>query len=82
MIAAAEAVQAPPHNLVDPRVAKHGGTRKSPKSTYQFPGQMDQASWRRTELHANTTYYGCGLSGQRFAAPAAVYCHLAKRHDR
>jgi hypothetical protein len=63
-------------------VAKHGGTRNSSKSTYRFPGLMDQASWRRTEVHASTTYYGCGLCGQRFAGPAAVYCHLAKRHDR
>jgi hypothetical protein len=82
MIATAEAAQASPQALIDPRVAKHGGTRNSPKSTYQFPGLMDQASWRRTKVHASTSYYGCGLCGQRFAAPAAVYCHLAKRHDR
>ncbi len=77
-----EAPQAPADSLVDPRVAAHGGNRNNPKATYQFPGQMDQASWRRTEVHANTSYYGCGLCGQRFAAPAAVYTHLAKRHDR
>jgi hypothetical protein len=82
MIATTEYVQAPPHNLVDPRVAKHGGTRRNAKANYQFPGQMDQASWRRTEVHANTSYYGCGICGHGFAAPAAVYCHLAKRHDR
>jgi hypothetical protein len=77
-----EAPHAPPQNLVDPRVAKHGGTRRNAKANYDFPGMADAATWRRTEVHASTSYYGCGLCGQRFAAPAAVYCHLAKRHDR
>ena len=46
MTAASEASQAPPHNLVDPRVAKHGGTRRNAKENYDFPGMMDAASWR------------------------------------
>jgi hypothetical protein len=82
MIAAAEAVQAPAPVPVDPRVAKHGGTRNSPKSTYRFPGLMDQASWRRTQVHQHTHWYGCSICGQGFAGPHAVYTHLAKRHDR
>ena len=82
MTAVVEASQAPPQNLADPRVAKHGGTRNDPKSTYQFAGQIEQANWRRTEVHKHTYGYWCGLCGQRFASPSAVYCHLAKRHDR
>jgi hypothetical protein len=66
--------------LVDPRVAKHGGTRSDPKSNYDFPGMLDAASWRRTQAH--TRWYGCSLCGQKFAGPHAVYTHLAKRHDR
>jgi hypothetical protein len=46
--ATAEAVQAAPQALVDPRVAKHGGTRKSAKSHYDFPGMMDAASGARS----------------------------------
>jgi hypothetical protein len=68
--------------LVDPRVAKHGGTRKDPKANYDFPGMMDAASWRRTEVHKHTAWYGCALCGQKFAGPHAVYTHLAKVHDR
>ena len=82
MTATAEAVQAPPENLIDPRVAKHGGTRNSPKAHYDFAGMMDAASWRRTQVHKHTRWYGCALCGQRFAGPHAVYTHLAKRHDR
>jgi hypothetical protein len=68
--------------LVDARVAKHGGTRKDPKSNYDFPGMMDAASWRRTEVHKHTAWYGCALCGQKFNGPHAVYTHLAKRHNR
>ena len=82
MIAAAEAVQAAPENLVDPRVAAHGGTRRNAKANYDFPGMMDAASWRRSEAHAGTRWYGCSICGQGFAGPHAVYTHLAKRHDR
>jgi hypothetical protein len=80
--ATAEAAQAPPQALIDPRVAKHGGTRNSAKSHYDFPGMMDAASWRRTEVHRHTYGYWCGLCGRRFAGPHAVYTHLAKIHDR
>lgn len=72
--------QTPP--LVDPRVAKHGGTRTNPKSGYDWPGMMDAGSWARTAAHQHTTYYGCALCGVRFSGPHAVYTHLAKRHDR
>ena len=44
--------------LVDPRVEKQGGTRKDPKSNYDFPGMVDAASWRRTEVHKYTAWYG------------------------
>jgi hypothetical protein len=67
---------------VDPRIAKHGGTRKDRKSNYDFAGMMDSASWRRTEVHEHTRWYGCALCGQKFSGPHAVYGHLAKRHDR
>jgi hypothetical protein len=80
MTATAEAVQAPPHTLIDPRVAKHGGSRRNAKANYDFPGMMDAASWRRTEVHKHTYGYWCGLCGQRFAGPHAVYTHIAKRH--
>jgi hypothetical protein len=68
--------------LVDPRVAKHGGTRKDPKAHYDFPGMVDAASWRRTEVHRHTRWYGCAVCGQKFSGPHAVYTHLAKVHDR
>ena len=67
---------------VHPRVAKHGGTRTSPKSGYDFPGMTDAANWRRTEIHKATRFYACQLCGQRFTGPHATYTHLAKRHDR
>jgi hypothetical protein len=68
--------------LIDPRVAKHGGTRKDSKSNYDFPGMQDNATWRRSDVHKATSYYGCVLCGQRFTGPHAVYTHLAKLHDR
>jgi hypothetical protein len=43
---------------------------------------MDAASWRRSEAHAGTRWYGCSVCGQGFAGPHAVYTHLAKGHDR
>jgi hypothetical protein len=67
---------------IDPRVAKHGGTRAHPKASYEFPGMMDAANWRRTEVHGHTAWYGCTRCGARFAMPHAVYTHLAKVHDR
>lgn len=78
----ADAPTRAPEPLVDPRVAKHGGTRTSPKSNYEFPKMMDAATWRRTKVHQHTSYYGCALCGQRFKGPHAVYTHLAKIHDR
>ena len=68
--------------LVDPRVAKHGGTRKDAKSNYDFPRMVDAANWRKTEVLKHTAWYGCALCGQKFNGPHAVYTHLAKVHDR
>lgn len=68
--------------LIDPRVAKHGSTRKSRKDNYDFPGMVDDTSWRRTEVQKATRFYGCALCGQKFTGPHAVYAHLAKVHDR
>jgi hypothetical protein len=68
--------------LIDPRVAKHGGTRNSRKATYDFPGMLDQRTWRRGRVHTATRFYGCALCGQKFSGPHSVYVHLAKRHDR
>jgi hypothetical protein len=72
----------PTHALVDPRVAKVGGTRRSPKANYDFPAMVDAASWRRTEIHRFTRWYGCAFCSQTFKGPHAVYTHLAKCHDR
>lgn len=68
--------------LIDPRVAKHGGSRIDPKANYDYPGMMDASSWRRTEVHRATSYYACAACGTRFAGPHAVYTHLDKVHDR
>jgi hypothetical protein len=74
--------EAPSRDLVDPRAAKHGGTRRNGHANYDFPGMVDGASWRRTRLNEATYYYGCALCGQKFTGPHAVYTHLAKVHDR
>lgn len=76
------ALQTPARELVDPRVAKAGGHRKSPKDAYDFPAMQDDTTWRRGRVHAATSYYGCSLCGAKFSGPHAVYTHLAKRHDR
>jgi hypothetical protein len=68
--------------LIDPRVARYGGTRTNPKSNYDFPGMMDAASWRRTLVHQHTAWYGCAMCGQKFKGPHAFYTHRAKVHDR
>jgi len=68
--------------LIDPRVAKHGGTRRDDHANYDFPGMTDQSPWRRSEVHKATRYYGCALCGIKFTGPHAVYTHLAKVHDR
>lgn len=68
--------------LVDPRVAKHGGTRRDRKSNYQFAGMATDWDWRKTKVHKTTRFYGCALCGTKFAGPHAVYTHLAKVHDR
>lgn len=68
--------------LVDPRVAERGGVRKNPKHTYNFPGMLDDANWRRTRAHKHTPWYGCSLCGLKFTGPHAVYTHLAKVHGR
>jgi hypothetical protein len=78
----AKELEPAPVTLVDPRVARHGGTRKSRKDNYDFPGMVDDSSWRRTKIHRATSWYGCALCGQKFSGPHAVYTHLAKRHDR
>ena len=67
--------------LIDPRVAKHGGTRgTNPKDTYDFPGMQDDTTWRRSRVHRFTAYYGCHRCGHKFTGLHAVYVHLAKRH--
>jgi hypothetical protein len=68
--------------LVDPRVARHGGTRTDPKSNYDFPGMTEESTWRKSRVHQATHWCGCALCGQKFSGPHAVYTHLAKRHDR
>jgi hypothetical protein len=68
--------------FVDPRVAKHGGTRRNDQANYDFPGMTDQSPWRRSSVHKATRFYGCALCGQKFTGPHAVYTHLAKVHDR
>ncbi len=68
--------------LIDPRVAKHGGYRTNRKSNYDFPGMIDDVSWRRSNVHKATSYYGCHRCGQGFTGPHAVYRHLAQVHDR
>lgn len=68
--------------LVDPRVAKHGGTRRSSKSSYEFPGMINERDWRRTSAHKAVSRYSCALCGAAFNGPHAVYAHLAKEHDR
>jgi hypothetical protein len=68
--------------LIDPRVAKHGGTRRDPKSNYDYPAMMSDGHWRETLVHRHTRWYGCSRCGQGFTGPHAVYTHLAKRHDR
>jgi hypothetical protein len=69
--------------LIDPRVAKHGGTRTNRKHTYDFPGMLADRDWRQTaNVHKATRYYGCALCGVKFSGPHAVYVHLAKVHDR
>jgi hypothetical protein len=72
---------APAREVVDPRVANHGGTRTDRKSNYDFPGMMEQASWRRTKVHKHTRWYGCARCGQKLSGPHAVYTHFAKVHD-
>lgn len=68
--------------LVDLRVAKHGGTRRDPKSNYDFPGMASDSDWRKTRIHKATRFYGCFLCGQKFTGPHATYTHVAKVHDR
>jgi hypothetical protein len=68
--------------LVDPRVAKHGGNRRNPKSNYDFPGMASDSDWRETRIHKATRFYGCFVCGQKFSGPHATYTHLARTHDR
>jgi hypothetical protein len=67
---------------IDPRVAKHGGSRANRKRNYEFLGMVAEADWRRTCAHKATRWYGCGLCGLRATSPHAIYTHLAKVHDR
>jgi hypothetical protein len=71
-----------PTDLLDERVVKVGGTRRSSKSTYDFPGMAGDGEWRRSQAHKATLFYGCSLCGTKFTGPHAVYVHLAKRHGR
>ncbi len=69
-------------SLVDPRVAKHGGTRKDAKANYDFPGMMG-----RRELAADRGTQGDPLVRVRalraqVRGPHAVYTHLAKVPDQ
>ena len=68
--------------LVDPRVARHGGTRRDPRSNYDFEGIASDSDWRKTRIHKATRFYGCFLCGREFTGPHAAYTHLAKVHDR
>ena len=68
-------------SLVDPRVARHGGTRTNLKSNYDFPGMASDSDWRKRRIHKASSY-SCTLCGQRFSGPHATYTHLAKVHDR
>lgn len=68
--------------LIDPRVAKQGGTRTNPRHTYDFPGMLGDGHWRQTDAHKHTDWYGCAVCGQKFTGPHAVYTHLAKVHGR
>jgi len=43
---------------------------------------VEDSSWRRSEVHRATRFYGCFLCGTKFTGPHAVYTHLAKLHDR
>ena len=70
----------PTHGLVDPRVAKVGGTRRNAKSNFEYPAISDAATWRRTEVHRYTRWYGCAFCSQTFNGPSATYTHIAKRH--
>jgi hypothetical protein len=45
-----------------------------------YPGMTDKSTWRRSNVHRATSYYGCLWCGTRFADPVAVYTHLDKRH--
>jgi excisionase family DNA binding protein len=65
--------------LVDPR-ATQGGTRRDPKSNYDFPGMASDYRWRQTLAHRHTAWSGCARCGQRFKGPHAAYTHLAKAH--
>ena len=49
---------------------------------YDFPGMMDERTWRRRPVHQHMSFYGCAHCGARFNGPHAVYVHLAKVHDR
>ena len=84
MIGTADVGEAAPQELVDPRVARVGGSRRDRKANYDFPGMMDAASWRRTEVHKHTHWYGCSLCGQKFAGPRRLYppCQAARRTFR
>jgi len=68
--------------LVDPRVARHGGTRRNLKHTYDFPGMAADRDWRETDAHEHTRWYGCARCATKFSGPHAVYTHLAKVHGR
>lgn len=67
--------------IVDPRVAAHGGTRQGERDNYEFPGMAELSNWRRTREHKASSY-SCALCGMKASSPHAIYTHLAKIHDR
>lgn len=69
-------------SLVDPRVAAKGGTRRDPKSGFDYPGMMSERHWRVTPAHQHTHSYGCAWCSVKFKGPHALYTHLAKVHGR
>lgn len=52
------------------------------KRSRTYPGMIDKATWRRSNVHRATTAYACAWCAMTFADPTAVYTHIDKRHPR
>jgi hypothetical protein len=50
------------------------------KRSRTYPGMVDKGSWRRSNVHRHTRFYGCWFCGVGFRDPTAVYTHIDKRH--